>query len=217
MSEETYKLVECQKSWVSARPGTLMSFEEGDVIRVFNSNAKGNWCLGSLFLSDKYPIDDKKMYFPLNYVTEASPERATYLMGARRERDAYYADNSDTDEEANTATEEAESESDSDSDSDNEKETESSQDSQGMLMEALKSYAAPKPVILSFELGDIIRNINQKGKWHCGVLIKSSKYPITNKPLYYPPNFFKVAADQTGICVIFDIGLYYNFLLVSHI
>ena len=32
------------------------------------------------------------------------------------------------------------------------------------------------------------------GKWHVGILRISSKYPITNQPLKYPPTYFKSAS-----------------------
>ena len=53
------------------------------------------------------------------------------------------------------------------------------------------AFKAKKDRQLSFARGDVIRVVSTSGKWHKGVLLKSSKYPITGDVLLYPPNFTK--------------------------
>ena len=63
---------------------------------------------------------------------------------------------------------------------------------------ARRSFQATKPnVQMSFAKGDLIKAVDTKGKWHKGILVKSSTHPITGKLLYYPPTLFSsVIADQ---------------------
>ena len=68
--------------------------------------------------------------------------------------------------------------------------------SRPVLMRARTSYVARKSVQLSFERGDVVRVVNSAEKWHSGVLIKSSKYPVNHTRLYYPPNFFEALDEQ---------------------
>lgn len=56
---------------------------------------------------------------------------------------------------------------------------------------ALSSFEANRPTQMSFAKGDTIEVVAAVGKWHTGILVKSSKYPITKETLMYPSNFCK--------------------------
>lgn len=60
-----------------------------------------------------------------------------------------------------------------------------------VIMIAKSNHVSTKPSIMSFAKGDFIERVSESGKWHKGILVKSSKYPCTGKVLYYPPNFVK--------------------------
>ena len=63
--------------------------------------------------------------------------------------------------------------------------------SKRVLVVARTSYEAQTQRQLSFVRGDVVQVVNTSAKWHTGILIKSSKYPITKKVMYFPPSFFK--------------------------
>ena len=49
---------------------------------------------------------------------------------------------------------------------------------------------------LSFGKGDIIKVIKDEGKWHVGVLVKSSTCELTGAKQFYPPNFVKPISKE---------------------
>ena len=53
------------------------------------------------------------------------------------------------------------------------------------------AFAAKKPGQMSFGKGDVIDVVRAQGKWHVGVLRKSTTQPITGQKLVYPSNFVK--------------------------
>ena len=63
------------------------------------------------------------------------------------------------------------------------------------------SFTAKKPTQLSFGKGDTIEVVKAMGKWHQGILHKSSKHPITKKVLLYPSNFCKPLSAAEGAVI----------------
>ena len=69
---------------------------------------------------------------------------------------------------------------------------------EGKIVKCIFSYKADRPTRMSFKKGDLIRCINEKGGWHCGILI-SSRLPeaLTGEALRYPSTFVEpVTVDQ---------------------
>ena len=56
---------------------------------------------------------------------------------------------------------------------------------------AKASFKATKEHQMSFAHGDVIRVVSSSGKWHKGVLVESSTYPVTGEVLLYPSNFIQ--------------------------
>ena len=56
---------------------------------------------------------------------------------------------------------------------------------------ALSAFDGKTTNQLSFAKGDIIQVVSTSGKWHKGILVKSSKFSITKKTKSYPSNFCK--------------------------
>ena len=59
------------------------------------------------------------------------------------------------------------------------------------LVIARSGYIGTKSNQLSFAKGDLIEVVSTNGKWHVGILKKSSSYGITGQRKYFPPNYVR--------------------------
>jgi len=62
-------------------------------------------------------------------------------------------------------------------------------DSKKSYCVARASREAKKPDQLSFSKGDVIEGVDASGKWHIGILHKSTTYPLNGEMLKYPPKY----------------------------
>jgi hypothetical protein len=156
-------------SFVAKKP-TQLSFAKGDTIEVVSTT--GKWHRGILRKSSNYSITNEILSYPPNFCQPSSVLNRNLETALNWMSDSVgeIKDRANKSVPLKTST--------------------LVQATDGpKVVKARSSFTARKPTQMSFEKGDLIEVISEKGTWHLGMLKQSETHEITGKQLLYPPNF----------------------------